>query len=94
MTAEEFLQQIQSRGMVTEAVANRLRRDSLLSGKSAEMIIGEERIVPDADMAKLKSELLKVPYKKFDPKGSTQNSSSSSRKIRLARTSDPDLPGG
>ncbi|HEY5220918.1 MAG TPA: ATPase, T2SS/T4P/T4SS family, partial [Candidatus Paceibacterota bacterium] len=67
MTNDELLQQLQSRGLITETVAARLKRDAIVSGDSPEDIIGRERIVPDEQMATLKSELLKVPYKKIDP---------------------------
>jgi type IV pilus assembly protein PilB len=67
MTSDELLQQLQTRGMITEAVVARLKRDAIVSGESPEDIIGRERIVPDEQMATLKSELLKVPYKKIDP---------------------------
>ena len=55
--------------MITDAIATRLKRDAIVSGASPEDIIGRERIVPDEQMAALKSELLKVPYKKIDPDG-------------------------
>ncbi len=67
MTGEELLQQAQARNIFPAAVANRVRRDALISGESIESIIWRERIVPDESIAQLKSELLKVPYKKFDP---------------------------
>ncbi len=67
MTSDELLQQLQSKGLITDVVATRLKRDAIVSGDSPEDIIGRERIVPDEQMATLKSELLKVPYKKIDP---------------------------
>jgi type IV pilus assembly protein PilB len=67
MTSDELLQQLQSRGLITETVATRLKRDAIVSGDSPEDIIGRERIVPDEKVAELKSELLKIPYKKIDP---------------------------
>jgi type IV pilus assembly protein PilB len=67
MTGEELLQQGQTRNLFPAAVANRVRRDALVSGESIESIIWRERIAPDDAIAQLKSELLKVPYKKFDP---------------------------
>ncbi len=73
MTNDELLQQLQSRGLITEIVATRLKRDAIVSGESPEDIIGRERIVPDEQMAALKSELLKVPYKKIDPTPSTRS---------------------
>lgn len=53
--------------MITDAVAARIARDAIVNGESPEDIIGRERMVPDEQMAALKSELLKVPYKKIDP---------------------------
>ena len=61
------MQQLQARGLITEAVATRLKRDAIVGNESPEDIIGRERIVPDEQVAALKSELLKVPYKKIDP---------------------------
>lgn len=67
MTSDEFLQQLQSRGLITDAIANRLKRDAIVSGEDPETIIGRERIVPDEKVAEMKSEILGVPYKKVDP---------------------------
>jgi type IV pilus assembly protein PilB len=67
MTSDELLQQLHARGLITDAIVARLKRDAIVSGESPEDIIGRERIVPDEQMAALKSELLKVPYKKIDP---------------------------
>ncbi len=66
MTNDELLQQLLSRGLITEAISNRLKRDAIVSGESPENIIGRERIVPDEKVAALKSELLNIPYKKVD----------------------------
>ncbi len=59
--------------MITDAIVTRLKRDAIVSGESPEDIIGRERIVPSEQMAALKSELLKVPYKKIDPEGLTES---------------------
>jgi type IV pilus assembly protein PilB len=67
MTSDELLQQLQTRGLITEAVVARLKRDAIVGNESPEDIIGRERIVPDEQVAALKSELLKIPYKKVDP---------------------------
>ncbi len=67
MTSDELLQQLRSRGLITDVIVARLKRDAVVNNESAEDIIGRERIVPDEKMAELKSELLKVPYKKIDP---------------------------
>ncbi|HVN26374.1 MAG TPA: GspE/PulE family protein [Candidatus Paceibacterota bacterium] len=68
MTGEELLAQLQARQMVTPEVANRVKRDSIVSGDSIEAVLFKERAVPDDAVAKLKSELLSVPYQEFDPK--------------------------
>ena len=52
--------------MLNPTVAARIKRDSLISGKSPEELIASERLVPDEKVAELKSELLKIPYKKVD----------------------------
>lgn len=67
MTGDELLQQLQDRGLLAASVVNRLKRDTIVSGDSVETIIAHERLVPDEALAQLKSELLKVPYKKVDP---------------------------
>jgi type IV pilus assembly protein PilB len=66
MTSDELLQQLQTRGLLNPTVAARLKRDALVTGKSIEDLIANERIVPDEKVAELKSELLKIPYKKID----------------------------
>jgi type IV pilus assembly protein PilB len=66
MTSDELLQQLQSKGLITDVIVNRLKRDAIVSGDSPEDIIGRERIVPDEKVAALKSEILGVPYKKVD----------------------------
>ncbi|HVM76728.1 MAG TPA: GspE/PulE family protein [Candidatus Paceibacterota bacterium] len=67
MTGEDLLQQVQARGMIQAAQANRIRRDSIVSGQSVESIIARGNVIPDEALATLKSELLNVPYKKIDP---------------------------
>jgi type IV pilus assembly protein PilB len=66
MTSDELLQQLQTRGLLDPTVAARLKRDTLVTGRSIEDLIANERIVPDEKIAELKSELLKIPYKKID----------------------------
>jgi len=71
MSSDELLQQLQSRGLITEAIAARLKRDAIVGNELAEDIIEREQIVPDEQLASLKSELIKVPYKKIDPNALT-----------------------
>jgi type IV pilus assembly protein PilB len=72
MTNDEFLQQLQNKGLITDVIATRLKRDAIVSGESPEDIIGRERIVPDEQVAALKSQLLNIPYKKIDPEAITE----------------------
>jgi type IV pilus assembly protein PilB len=66
MTSDELLQQLQNRGLITDVIAQRLKRDAIVGNESSEDIIERERIVPDDQIAALKSEVLKVPYKQID----------------------------
>jgi len=67
MTGEELLKQLESRGLLTEPVAARIRRSASTSNETPEAIIFRERLIPDDAVAQLKSELIKVPLKKVDP---------------------------
>ncbi len=66
MTTEQILAEIQKRGLINEDTANKLKRESLLSGRSAEELIYSQRLVSDTEIAKIKSEVLKIPYQKID----------------------------
>ena len=67
MTNDELLQQLQSRGLISEAAAARIKRDAIVRDRSAEDLISEERLVPGEAIAQMKSEILGVPYMKIDP---------------------------
>jgi type IV pilus assembly protein PilB len=67
MTSDELLQAMQAQGLLDTALANRLKRDALISGESIENVIAKQRAVDDVKIAELKSSLLKVPYKKVSP---------------------------
>jgi type IV pilus assembly protein PilB len=69
MTPDELLQQLQTRGLLNPTVVARLKRDTLVTGKSVEDLIADERLIPDEQIAELKSEALKIPYKKVDITG-------------------------
>lgn len=66
MTTEQLLTELQKRGLLSEGSANKVKRESLLSGRPVEDLIYSQRLVGDADMAKITSELLKIPYQKVD----------------------------
>ncbi len=65
MTGEELLSQLQSKGLVDAATAARVKRENLIGGESVEAIIAKQRLADGEKIAALKSELLRVPYKKL-----------------------------
>jgi type IV pilus assembly protein PilB len=69
MSDEEILKQIQKSGLLNEESVNKVKREALLAGRPAEMIIVERHLVDDKKIAELKSSLLKIPYKKVDSTG-------------------------
>ncbi len=66
MSDDELLKAIQKSKLLDETAVNKLRRESLLSGRGAEVLISSERLVDDRKVAEIKSSILKVPYKKID----------------------------
>ena len=67
MTDDELLEQIKKQGLLDAPAANRLKRDSLISGDSLEATIAKQRLLDDTKIAEIKSAIVKVPYKKIDP---------------------------
>lgn len=66
MTTEQLLTELQKRNLISEESANKIKRESLLSGRSAEELIYAQRMISDTEIAKLTSEILKIPYQKVD----------------------------
>lgn len=66
MTNEQIIQLVQSSGLLSPPQIERLKRDNLLSGRSIETILSEDKILDDEKLAGLKSQVLKVPYQKVD----------------------------
>jgi len=66
MTTEQLLTELQKRNLISEESAVKIKRDSLLSGRSAEDLIYSQRLVSDLEIAKITSEILKIPYQKID----------------------------
>ena len=67
MSNEDLLKEIQKAGLLDETALTKLKRETLLSGKSAEALIANGRLLDDAKIAELKSAALKIPYKKINP---------------------------
>jgi type IV pilus assembly protein PilB len=66
MTDNELLAQLQSQGLLDAVTAKRALRDSLVDKESIEVVIAKNRMVPDDQVATVKSTMLKVPYKPID----------------------------
>jgi type IV pilus assembly protein PilB len=66
MTSDQILDILQKQGVLDAAASARVKRESLVSNRSAEDIIHEQRLVDDQKMAEAKSAVLKVPYQKVD----------------------------
>lgn len=61
-----LIQELRTAGLIKEEDAARLKRDTLISERSAEDLIYERRLVDGRAIAELKAKLLKVPLKKVD----------------------------
>lgn len=67
MTDEQLLAEIKKQGLLADPAIQGLRRDAAKQGDSVESLIEEERLVPGAKIAELKSALLNIPYQKVAP---------------------------
>lgn len=66
MTDPELIKELVKRQVLTQNVADRALRDGAFSNRPAEEILYERKAVEEADVAKVKSELLGIPFKKVD----------------------------
>ncbi|MDD5547548.1 MAG: GspE/PulE family protein [Candidatus Pacebacteria bacterium] len=67
MNPQVLLKTLIDRKLLTADVAEKITRESALVQKSPEDLINDRRLVDEAEIAKIKSEILKVPYKKVVP---------------------------
>lgn len=67
MDAQILLKALVNKKLLNQEVADKLFKESVLTSRSVEDIIYERQLVKDADIAKTKSEVLKIPYKKVLP---------------------------
>jgi type IV pilus assembly protein PilB len=67
MTNDQLIALIQSQNLLTPEAITKLKREASLSGRSAEDVIYEGRLLDDAQLANIKSAYLKIPYQKLDP---------------------------
>lgn len=66
MTNDEFLTTLINNHLIPEDAVEKLKRDVLMSGKSAEDLVYDRRLVDDEKIAELKSALLRIPFQKVE----------------------------
>ena len=65
MDDKQLLDGIVAGGFLNSDAAQKILKDAALVGKKPEEIIYERHLVPEEEVAKIKSSLLKIPYKKL-----------------------------
>lgn len=66
MDARLLVGELKNRDLIDGVTASRLLKDHEISKKPIEDLIYERRLVEDEDVAKIKSKLLKIPFKKVN----------------------------
>lgn len=66
MTDLDLINELVKRQILAQDVADRALRDGAFVNRSAEEILYERKVVEEADVARVKSELLGIPYKKVE----------------------------
>lgn len=67
MNDKDFLKILVDKGVIDGGEAKKVLNDAQFSGKKAEEILYEKGIGNETQIAKIKSEILKIPYLKVDP---------------------------
>ncbi len=65
MENKTFLQELTKEGLLSEELTKKILQESSLAGKKAEELIYERRLADEETVAKIKSRLLNIPYKKI-----------------------------
>ena len=66
LEADQLIKELAKAGLIVAEEATKLKRESLLSGRSVEELIHVRRLVDSGKIAELKSRLLKVPYQRIN----------------------------
>jgi len=66
MQDQQLIEELIKRGVVQKIPGEKVIQEAALSGGSAEEILYEKKIVDEANVVKIKSELLKTPYRKVE----------------------------
>ncbi len=64
MDAQVLLKALTEKKLINQESSEKILRESFLTQKSVEEIIYNKRLVEETDLAKIKSQILKVPFKK------------------------------
>lgn len=67
MDDSKLFDELVKRDIISQDIADKLLKAGELSERPAEEILYEERVADEEDIAKVKSEILDVPYKDVDP---------------------------
>lgn len=66
MTSDQLLQELHTRDLLPEDAMTKIKRETLVSGRSAEDIIDERQLLPSEQIAQVKSQIFNIPYQKVD----------------------------
>ena len=72
MDDKQLLDNLIKGKFLTDESAQKILKDALSLGKKTEEIIYERHLAPEEEVAKIKSQLLKIPYKKINPEEITK----------------------
>lgn len=67
MDEKQLIDNLIAGGFLTVEMADKLSKDAVLLGRSIEQLLYERRLAPEEEVAKIKSQLLKIPYRKVNP---------------------------
>jgi len=68
MDEKKFFNELVSKDILSQKMADKILRASELSGKSAEDILYEKRAADEEEVLRVKADILDVPFKEVDPK--------------------------
>ena len=66
MDDKQLLENLVTGGLLTKEASEKLLKESVLVEKSAEQLIYDRHVVPEEEVVKIKSKLLKIPYRKIE----------------------------
>ncbi len=66
MDDKQFLENLIAAGLLTDEAAKKILADAALLDKSAEEVIYDRHLAPEEEIGKIKSRLLKIPFKRIN----------------------------